>query len=467
MGDYLTMNEKQKYEVIKRVVNQRITKQRASVQLGITVRQVNRLIIKYKEEGRKGFKHGNTSTAPANKLTKEVQQKIVQLYKETYYDFNFTHFHEKLIEDEGITISKTSVATILKRHNILSPKAHRVTKRNLKKQLEDKIDASKPLTPREKVLLDEVVQVDAHKAHPSRSRKKYAGELVQLDASQHQWFPTDPAYYHLHAGIDDCTGIVVGARFEEQELLDGYYEVAEQTFLNYGLPFGFLADKRSIFNENRGQKIDPPDDQRVLTQFGYACQTLGIELNTTSIPQAKGKIERLFNTFQDRLYSEMRLNNIQTIEQANLFLKSYLPKYNEQFALHIKDNMNVFEKLDDTIRLDHILARFAERKIQTGHAIQYEKQRYHLYDQYHKSVYLPKGTQILVIKTKNGELYASYKDQTYLLNPIPVHEEVSAEFDNEVKKEPRRQAIPPLTHPWKAQSYQQYLYKLKSKHKTR
>lgn len=80
MGDYLTMNEKQKYEVIKRVVNQRITKQRASVQLGITVRQVNRLIIKYKEEGRKGFKHGNTSTAPANKLTKEVQQKILLLF---------------------------------------------------------------------------------------------------------------------------------------------------------------------------------------------------------------------------------------------------------------------------------------------------------------------------------------------------------------------------------------------------
>lgn len=111
MGDYLTMNEKQKYEVIKKVVNQRITKQRAGVQLGITVRQVNRLITKYKEEGRKDFKHRNSITEPANKLMNEVRQKIVQLYKDTYYDFNFTHFYEKLIEVEGIMISKTAVAT--------------------------------------------------------------------------------------------------------------------------------------------------------------------------------------------------------------------------------------------------------------------------------------------------------------------------------------------------------------------
>ncbi|MGF3215200.1 ISNCY family transposase, partial [Facklamia sp. P12945] len=199
------------------------------------------------------------------------------------------------------------------------------------------------LTQRELSLLKEVQLVEGKKAHPSRSRKKYAGELIQMDASQHVWFGTEKAF--LHVAIDDASGEIVGAFFDKQETLAAYYEVSAQFLENKGIPVEILTDNRTIFKAGRKEK-GSLSDQRTLTQYGYMCQNLGIVLSTTSIPQAKGRVERVFNTLQDRLISEMRLANIQTLAEANHFLIQFIPLFNQRFAFQLKDNRNVFQKID-------------------------------------------------------------------------------------------------------------------------
>ncbi|MEY8371816.1 ISNCY family transposase [Aerococcaceae bacterium 50-4] len=460
MGEYLTMAEINKYEIIKNVHLNRTTKAQASIKLEITVRQVNRLLEKYRNEGRKGFKHGNTKRPPTNKHTTALKKRIVALYQTKYEGFNIKHFREKLISDEGIEVSYTSLRDILNASNIISPRANRKTKRALREKLETRAVSSKPLTNREKERLEAVVSVGLSSAHPTRSRRKYAGELVQMDASQHKWFQGDEQYYHLHAAVDDATGSVIGAHFAFQETLDGYYEITEQILLQYGIPYQILTDNRTVFSSNVKEK-DSSKDQRASTQYGYACQTLGIELITTSIPQAKGRIERLFNTFQDRLYNEMRLQGIRTMTQANKFLPSYLAEYNKQFALPIKDSMNIFEKLEEGMNVAHILARFTERKIQSGHDLQLNNVRYHLYNKSDQRMHLKKGTTVLIIETKTGDKYASYKNELFRLESIPQNKSYSKVFDLEVIEKPAKKpsvTIPPMSHPWKQHSYQKYLY---------
>ncbi|MGX5816517.1 DDE-type integrase/transposase/recombinase, partial [Lacticaseibacillus rhamnosus] len=174
--------------------------------------------------------------------------------------------------------------------------------------------------------LSAIEAVENIKAHPERPRKRYAGELVQMDASCEHWFGTQKAT--LHAAIDDQSGNVVGGYFAQQETLSGYYHVFAQILRNYGAPAEFLTDRRTVFNSNK--KEGSPSTENPLTRFGYACQTLGTELLVTSVPQGKGRIERLLETFQDRLTSELRLHNVNTIADANRFLVGFIKRHNNR-----------------------------------------------------------------------------------------------------------------------------------------
>lgn len=462
MGDYLTMNEKTKYDTIKAVVNERKTIERAQVELGLSRKQIKRLMDTYNDKGRKGFRHGNAKHPPSTTISPQVRKEVVRLYQNKYNDFNFTHYHEKLRAVEHIHISYGSLRNIMDAANILSPKGTRAKRREMRQRLKDKQYSARGLTKRETELLVEVETVDALKAHPSRSRKKYFGELIQMDASDHIWF--GQARCHLHAAIDDATGKIVGAHFDIQETLNGYYEVTEQLITHYGVPYEIMTDKRTVFYyESESTKKDAPNEQSTFTQYGYACQTLGIKLTSTSIPQTKGRIERLFNTFQDRLINEMRLVHISTIEQANKFLVDYIPQYNQQFALEIQDTMNIFEKPLSVEKLNTILARFDYRVVDTGHAIKYHNKTYKLFGPQGRPIYLRPKTRVMVIDAKDGTLLVSYKEPLYQLEEVLLRETVSKEIDMTPVKKAPNVYIPPLSHPMKAASYQRYLQRLKKK----
>ena len=243
----LTMNEQKKYEVIKGLADHSCpNKKRAALELGCTIRHINRMLAGYNKQGKEYFAHGNRSRKPANTIADEVRSTIVTLYTTKYYDANFTHFAELLAKHERFSISASSVAKILEEQYILSPKVTKAKKKRVKKELMTKKDAARTPKEADKILANLVAVEDAHSRRP---RAAYFGELLQMDASPHEWIPGQT--WHLHLAIDDASGTVTGAWFDTQETLNGYYHVFHQILTEYGIPFKFFTDRRSIFTYKR------------------------------------------------------------------------------------------------------------------------------------------------------------------------------------------------------------------------
>jgi len=311
----LRMNEKLKYEIIKELVDHNGNKNRASKKLGLSRRQIDRLIITYKEKGKSGFIHGNRGKCPFKTLDKSISEDIILLYKTKYQDFNFTHFREYLDEKENIHVSYKCVYNILTKEDILSPRARKKTKREFTKQRllqEKKINSTMQEEQIESIVSHEVALEDSH---PRGEKPKYFGEVIEQDGSIHAWFGGFKSCLHL--AIDKATSTIVGAWFDRQETLNAYYHVFYQILTNYGIPYKFLTDNRTVFNYMSLNPDKRTSDKDVLTQYGYACKQLGIELNTTSVSQAKGLIERTNGTFQGRLVQELRLNRLLLMMQTN------------------------------------------------------------------------------------------------------------------------------------------------------
>lgn len=287
--------EDRKYQVIKKLVESNGNKLKAALKLQVTPRTIDRLILKYKQYGKEGFVHGNRNRKPKHSISFEEKEKIVFLYKEKYFDCNIQHFSELLADREGIKRDASTLLRLLKEYDILSVKAHRKTKKAFKKKLKEKARKLEETDKKNLELIEPSQELD--NAHPRRAHCKYFGEMLQMDASDHEWIKGIKC--HLHAAIDDSTGMIVGAYFDVQETLNGYYHVTAQIFKEYGIPYMFYTDNRTVFEYRRkGEKSIEKD---TFTQFGYMCHNLGIALETTSISQAKGKIERLFQTLQSRL----------------------------------------------------------------------------------------------------------------------------------------------------------------------
>ena len=235
----MSYKEKLKYKTIIKVTNGKIDKKKASVIIGCSERRINQLIYIYKTEGKNGFIHKSKNKTPVNKLNDNFRNRIIDLYNNKYFDFNFTHFREKLRDEENIELPYGTLYNILSEANIKSPKKNRKSKKQ--------------------------------NLHPSRERKKHFGELVQIDASVHPWFGSFKTY--LHAAIDDATGNVLGAYFDTGETIKGYYEITYQILTNHGIPMTFYSDRRTIFEYYSKKMVNIEKD--TFTQFEAACDKLG------------------------------------------------------------------------------------------------------------------------------------------------------------------------------------------------
>jgi hypothetical protein len=257
--------------------------------------------------------------------------------------------------------------------------------------------------------------------------------------------------------VDVATGTITAAYFDHQETLNGYYNVLEQILNNYGIPYMFYTEKRTVF-EYKKKKLSNLENN-TFTQFGYACKQLGIEIKTTSIPQAKGRVERMFQTLQLRLPIELRLAGITTLEQANEFLKSYLKEFNAKFALSIDNTKSVFEKQPSAEKINLILAVLTERKIDSGHSIKFDNRYFRLLDANGIPIYLYKGTTGMVIKSFSGDLFFCTNDVIYALEEIPDHEQSSRNFDfKKMPASPKQKYIPDMNHPWRKDNFMKYVY---------
>ena len=447
----LRMNEKEKYDVIKELVDHNGNKNRAAIRLGISKRQINRLIIKYKEKGKSGFIHGNRSKKPVNTLDKSISEDIILLYKTKYYDFNFNHFKDFLKKDENINVSYDFIYKTLSKKGILSPKARKKTiKEFKKKQLlkEKKINLAMSDEQINHIINHEIALEDSH---PRGEKPKYFGELIDQDGSIHMWFGGIKTC--LHIAIDKATSTIVGAWFDNQETLNGYYNVFYQILINYGIPHKFLTDNRTVFNYMSLNPDKRTSDKDVLTQYGYACKQLGVELETTSVSQAKGLIERTNGTFQGRLVQELRLNNITTIEEANNYLINvFVPYFNNRFALNYKKFESVFETSPSEEKINYTLAILTPRKIDNGNSIKYQNKYYQPYLNNKLKCFMPK-TEVLVIKAFNGDLFVTIDEQVLELKELSRNERFSKEFDEIVEVKENKKYIPPMSHPWKLESF--------------
>jgi transposase len=449
----LNMKANEKYEIIKKLVDTNGNKKRAAMRLGYTMRHVNRMIKGYKEEGKSFFIHGNSGRKPAHTVDNETRQLVIDLYRTKYYDANYTHYTELLSVHEDIHISENCVRSILMDEFILSPKARRRTKKKVKKHLE-RLQKS-AVTPKKAVeILDAIVAIED--AHPRRPRCAYAGEMLQMDASVHLWFGSEKT--HLHIAVDDATGTITGAYFDSQETLNGYYNVLDQVLIQYGIPYKLLTDRRTVFEYKKKKTSSAEDD--TFTQFSYACNQLGIEIETSSVAQAKGRVERMFQTLQSRLPVELRLAGVTTLEQANEFLNSYIKKFNAKFALPINSIKSVFEIQPNNEKINLTLAVLTSRKVDNGHCIRFDKNYYKPIDSNGYPVYYRKGTSGMVIKAFDGNLFFCVDDKVYSLDAVPDHQRISKNFDISTKQEkPRKRYIPPMSHPWKQASFERYLKK--------
>ena len=445
------MKEQQKYEVIKELVNHGGNKKRAALKLGITVRQVNRLIQRYKEKGKAGFVHGNKTRKPVNSLPEELNNKIVDLYGHKYQGWNFRHFHEWLNKEESIRVSYTSVYAILTRAGYNSPHIRKETRKRCAK--EKARQAHPDLNSEElEATVDHVMALED--SHPTRPRKSYFGEQIQMDASEEYWFGNTKT--HLHLSIDDATGTLTGGWFDQQETLNGYYHVLEQILKNYGIPFEILTDNRTVFYFETHKTREEHRD--VLTQFGYACKVLGITLNTTSVSQAKGRIERANGTVQRRLVNELALAGITTMDAANEYLINvFIPRFNERFALDEGKSKSVFEKSPTDEKINLTLAVLADRIFNNGCTISYKAKTLQAYDENGGLVCFRKKTKCLVINAFDGQMFISVDDKVYAAKEVDKHEIYSANFDTKPKvPKKKRIYIPPMSHPWKHASFVHY-----------
>ncbi len=374
----------------------------------------------------------------------------MDLYRTKYYDCNLTHYSELLAEKENIKVSISTITSILRKEYILSPKANRSSKKAVKKEL--KALQSKTKSKKKAALLQSSI-LDLEDSHPMRPRCAYFGEMLQMDASLHLWFGESKT--QLHIAVDDATGAILGASFDEQETLNGYYHVLYQILHSYGIPYPFFTDNRTVFEYKKKHETSVEKD--TFTQFGYACKQLGIDIRTSSIAQTKGRVERMFGTLQSRLPIELRLANVSSIEKANEFLNSYIKKFNKQFALPIDNIKSVFETQPDIEKINLTLAVLSSRKIDNGSCLKYQNEYYVPLNSQGIAVHHRKGTTAMVIKSFNGELYSCIGEQVYALELLPEHKLSSKAFDlATIPDMPRKKYIPPMSHPWKQASFEKY-----------
>lgn len=458
----LRMNEKEKYDVIKELVDHNGNKNRASKKLGISRRQIDRLIIKYKEKGKSGFVHGNRGHAPSKALDKSISEDIILLYKSKYQDWNFNHFKDFLKKDEMIDVSYNFIYKTLTKAGILSPKARKKTKRKYTKQKllqEKKINLAMSDEQIETIINHEIALEDSH---PRGEKPKYFGEVIEQDGSIHIWFGGIKSCLHL--AIDKATSTIVGAWFDHQETLNGYYHVLYQILTNYGIPYKFFTDNRTIFNYMSLNPDKRTSDKDVLTQYGYACKQLGIELETSSVSQAKGLIERTNGTFQGRLVNELKLQGITTIEEANRYLlEVFVPYFNQRFAMDYKKFSSVFETSPSEEKINYTLAVLTQRKIDNGNSIKYHNKYYQPYLNNQIKCFSPK-TECLVIKTFNGELLVTIDEQVFELKELSRNEKFSKNFDEVGETKEKKKYIPPMTHPWKLASFKKQIQRSHYQH---
>lgn len=295
----VTLNNKEQKRllVFNELIAGRMTGEEAAELLGITLRHTRRLLADYRRRGAAALAHGNRGRVAANKLEAAVEAEIVHLARGEYRDYNDSHLAEELAERHQIVVSVPTVRRIRRAHGLGSPRKRR-----------------------------------APKHRRQRQRYPQSGMLLQLDASKHDWLEGRGPWLALHSAIDDATNEVPWAVFRLEEDATGYALLLHHISQTHGLPLGVYADRHTIFQSPKRATLEEQlAGLEPRSQLGHLFDRLDVTLIAAYSPQAKGRVERLFQTLQDRLVKELRQAGAGSLEEANAVLQAYLPRFNQRF----------------------------------------------------------------------------------------------------------------------------------------
>lgn len=415
MDELLTMSKKEltRLEVLKRLEEKRMRQKEAAEILGVSTRHVRRLLRSYRKHKEKGLISKRRGKPSNNRMRPEVKRQAIDLLHSRYHDFGPTLAHEKLTEVHELTLSVESVRQIMIAEELWKPR-----------------------------------KVKRKAVHQMRPRRACLGELVQIDGSPHAWFEDRGPACTLLVYIDDATGKLMELFFVPVESTLGYFTATRHYLHRHGVPVTFYSDKNGIFKVNVKNALSGSG----MTQFGRAMKALDIEIICANTPQAKGRVERVNQTLQDRLVKELRLNGISTIDVANSFLPQYVADFNRRFAVQPRSSWDVHRPLlfsED--ELDIILSRQETRILSKNLTLQYKKVIYQI--QTSRPTYALRKAQATVCENAQGDITILYKGRP--LNYSIFHKQqrqaevvMSKEIDTHLKKS-KKPYKPAPNHPWR------------------
>jgi transposase len=417
----MSAKELKRLEVMQRLSEKRMSQKEAGRILHLSVRQIKRLQRVYRQKGAAGLVSKHRGRKSNNRLAEDVKKQVLNLLKTKYKGFGPTLAHEKLVEKEKLRLSDESVRKLLIEENLWKP-------RKAKKVV----------------------------VHQLRERRACFGELIQIDGSPHDWFEGRAPACVLLVFIDDASGQLVQLRFVESESFFSYCQAAEGYFKLYGKPVAFYSDKNSIFRVN----IPSTGSGEALTQFGRAMLELDIEIICANTPQAKGRVERVIQTLQDRLPTpalaggareEMRLRKISSRKAGNIYLPEFLQDFNARFAEDPRSDVDAHRPLTAKDNLTRILTWQETRTLSKNLTLQFEKVVYQI--QTDRPSYALRKAQVIVCVNAQEKITILYNGKVL---PYTVYHQqakqaeiVSTKQLDQALQERRLPPKPAPDHPWR------------------
>jgi len=414
MNKTITMTKRElfKYETVKQVVDEVITAQAAAKKLGITRRHVQRLKHKAKK-GAEAFIHGNRGSPSNRRIDPDIIEKAVKFIKEKYSDFKPTFTAEKLLEEHRITLSKETARTLMTSLGLWKPRRRK----------------------------------ENGQYRSWRPRKEHAGEMEQFDGSYHRWFEGRAEECCLLASIDDASGRITKAVFGANE---GVVEVSKfwkEYVLENGKPVSIYLDKYSTYKVNHKNATDNKD---LLTRFQVMMNDIDVTLITAHSPEAKGRVERLFGTLQDRLVKELRLAGVSDIEGGNAFLEKFIPVFNDKFGVMPMKKEDVHRPLllDERKNIDSIFSVKETRKVGNDFTVRFEGVWLQLEEI--QSATVLRHDIVVLEKRLDGTLHMSLRGKYLSFRSLPERPEKIKRITALVQtKQSRVWPIPSKDHPWR------------------
>ena len=404
----MSTKELSRLEIIQKLEEKRMRQKEAARILGVSVRHVKRLLKNYRCKGAQGLVSKRRGRASNNRLSEKIYQKVLGLLKSKYAGFGPTLACEKLVE-EGLQISKERLRQLMIAERLWKPRKARKA----------------------------VV-------HQMRVRRACFGELVQIDGSPHDWFEGRAPACSLLVFIDDATGKLEQLSFVQSESFFSYAQAARAYFERCGKPVAFYSDKHGIFRVNQPAS----GTTEALTQFGRAMQQLEIQIICAHTPQAKGRVERVIQTLQDRLPKEMRLRNLSSWEDGNAYLPEFIADFNSRFAVQPRSDLDAHRPLTDQDDLDQILTWQETRTLSKNLTIQFRKVVYQV--QTERPTYALRQAVVTVCLDAHEKLTILYKgkplDYTVFHRQAKQSEIVDTKQLNAAVRTPN---IPAPDHPWR------------------